>query len=38
MHLCLILAFDIIHAQHLGAASHYAPPPEIMSRVVNDRN
>jgi hypothetical protein len=37
MHLCLMLAFGITDVQHLGAANQYAPPPEIMSRVVNDR-
>jgi hypothetical protein len=37
MHHCLMLAFGITDAQHLGAANQYAPPPEIMSRVVNDR-
>jgi hypothetical protein len=37
MHLCLMLAFGITDAQHLGAANQYAPPPEITSRVVNDR-
>jgi hypothetical protein len=37
MHLCLMLALGITYAQHLGAANQYAPPPEIMSWVVNDR-
>jgi hypothetical protein len=32
-----MLALGVTYAQHLGAANQYAPPPEITSRVVNDR-